>query len=233
MKTQSHRSSWSTAGRSAVFLLAGSSIACLLFDFYRLCTMRLFTLSIFLPAVAMLLALAVFNLVRGDGQLGRAVMVGLLGGLVAAVAYDLFRLPFVFAREWHLSGIIPPLSLFKVFPRFGAMILGEPIEQTSYSLTAQVLGWIYHFSNGATFGVMYLALIRDAAKQHWSWAVAFALVLELSMLFTPYPAVFNISVTPRFVVITVLAHAVFGVSLGLSARSLWQKWRIPARLIPT
>ena len=49
--------------------------------------------------------------------------------VLAAVAYDVFRLPFVFAREWGISSVVPPMNLFKVFPRFGAMILAQPLEQ--------------------------------------------------------------------------------------------------------
>src|SRR6266436_6268752 len=147
------KSYWNTGGRWVVFLLAASSIACLLFDFYRLCSMRLFTVFIFMPALAALLAFAVFDRQRGDSRLWRAVMIGIAGGLLAALAYDIFRLPFVFAKAWGIASVGPPMKLFKVFPRFGAMILGQPIEQSSYSLAAQILGWIYHFSNGATFGV--------------------------------------------------------------------------------
>ena len=152
------KSYWTTLGRWVVFLLAASSIACLLFDFYRLCPMRLFTIFILLPAMAALLAFAAFDRQCGDGQLWQAVTIGILGGLLAAFAYDLFRLPFVFSREWGIASIVPPLKLFKVFPKFGAMILGQPLEQASYSTAACFIGWIYHFSNGATFGVMYVAM---------------------------------------------------------------------------
>ena len=115
---------------------------------------------------------------------------------------------------------MPPMNLFKVFPRLGAMILGQPIEQTTYSLSARVLGWIYHFSNGATFGVIYVAMIGNPTRRHWTWAVLMALALELGMLLTPYPQVFNIPVTVRFVIVTVAAHAIFGVGLGLTVRWL-------------
>lgn len=214
------QSYWTTGGRWLVFILAASSIACLLFDFYRLCPMRLFTIFIFLPALAALVAFAFFDRKRGDGQLWRAVLIGLTAGLLAAVAYDLFRLPFVFAKEWGISSIVPPMKLFKVFPRFGAMILGQPIEQTTYSPAAQILGWIYHFSNGATFGVMYIAMIGNPSRRHWLWGVVMAVALELGMLFTPYPQVFNIPLTARFVMVTIAAHAIFGVGLGLTVRSL-------------
>jgi hypothetical protein len=180
--------------------------------------MRIFTPFIFLPAIVALFIAALFDRRRGNGQLWRAVMIGLVGGLLAAIAYDVFRLPFVFAREWGIASIVQPMALFKVFPRFGAMILGQPIEQESYSLTAQILGWLYHFSNGATFGVMYMAIIGDAARRHWAWAILLALGLELGMLLTPYPHVFNIPVTTCFVMVTVAAHAIFGVALGLAVR---------------
>src|ERR1041385_7689196 len=157
---------WTARSRLIVFLLAASSIGCLLADFYRLCPMSFFTPFIFLPAFLVLCAIAILDRVRGEGHVWRAVCVGLLGGLLAAVAYDVFRLPFVFAKEWGIDSVVPPLMLFKVFSRFGAMILGQPIEQPEYTLAAQVLGWLYHFSNGATFGVMYLALMGDGRRRH-------------------------------------------------------------------
>jgi len=214
------RTHWDVRGRAIVFALAASSIACLLADFYGLCPMNLFTVFIFVPALLLLAAFAIMDRQKGDGHLWRAVWIGVLGGLIAAAAYDVFRLPFVFAKEWGIESVVPPMKLFKVFPRFGAMVLGQPIEQPAYSTATHIIGWIYHFSNGATFGVMYLALVGDARKRHWLWAVLFALVLELGMLLTPYPRAFNISVTTGFIVVTVAAHAIFGVGLGLTVRWL-------------
>jgi len=214
------RSYWTTGWRWLVFALAGSSIACLLADFYGLCPMRIFTPFILLPALLWLLAFAGFDRWKGDGQLCGAVAIGLIAGLLAAIAYDVFRLPFVFAREWGIESVVPPMNLFKVFPRFGAMVLGQPIDQAEYSLPAHIVGWIYHFSNGANFGVMYLAIIGSASRRNWAWAVLFALSLELGMLFTPYPGVFGIHVTTSFVLVTVAAHTVFGVGLGLAVRIL-------------
>ena len=120
------------------------------------------------------------------------------------------------------------MNLFKVFPRFGAMILSQPIEQSAYSTSAQFLGWLYHFSNGGTFGVMYIAMIGDATRRPWSWAVLMAVALELGMLLTPYPQVFNIPVTPRFVVVTLAAHSIFGIVLGLVVRRLATAQRFSA-----
>src|SRR4051812_8313611 len=190
---------WSAGWRCAVFVLSASSIWCLLSDFYHLMSMRAFALSIMLPSAAALIGLAIWDKGTGGRTLWRVVLIGAAAGLLAAVAYDVFRLPFVFAREWGISNVVPPLNLYKVFPRFGAMLLGQPIEQPHYSATAQVLGWAYHFSNGLTFGVMYLALIGDGRRRSWGWAVLFAVGLELAMLYTPYPSVYGIKLTAAFV----------------------------------
>ena len=223
---------WTARNRVVVFALASSSIACLLADFYKLCPMDVFTLFIFLPALIVLGAIAVLDRRNGDGHVWRAVVIGLVSGLVAAVAYDVFRLPFVFAREWGLTAVVPPMPLFKVFPRFGAMVLGQPVEQPTYTLAAQIVGWTYHFSNGATFGVMYLALIGDARRHHWSWAVLFAVGIELGMLLTPYAAAFGIPLNARFVIVTVAAHAIFGVTLGFAVRAFSRNWAPRGPAVP-
>lgn len=207
------------SSRVVLFLLAATSIWCLLAQFYGLCPMRPFAIFILLPATLALIVWAVVDAIRGTGMICRAVVIGSVGGLIAAVAYDVFRLPFVFAKPLGIDGVVPAMNLFKVFPRFGAMLLGEAIEQPAYSLAAHVLGWTYHFSNGATFGIMYLTLVGDP-RRHWLWAVLFAVGLELAMLFTPYAGVFSIHVTATFVAVTLSAHLVFGIFLGLTLRRI-------------
>ena len=218
LKTDWYR--WTAVGRAVVFVLAASSIWCLLAEFYGLCTMQAFTLFISLPALALLSVMACLDRRSGDRRLYRAVLIGSLAGLAAAAAYDVFRLPFVFSNQLGLAEYVPALPLFKVFPRFGAMLLGQPVEQTTFSLSAHLHGWAYHFSNGLTFGIMYLAAVGDASKRHWIWAVLLAVGLELAMLLTPYPQFFAIKIGVAFVLVTLTAHLVFGVVLGLLARYL-------------
>ena len=215
---------WTPAGRATAFVLGSTSIACLLADFYRLCPMRAFTLFVFLPALIALAALSLADRVGGTRRLWRAVTIGAAAGLMAAVAYDLFRLPFVFATAWGIDSIIAPLNLFKVFPAFGAMILGRPLEPAQYPAAAHLVGWAYHFSNGITFGVMFVAMVGEIAPRRWMWGVPMAVGLEVGMLVTPYPNVFGIPVTATFVAVTLAAHAIFGVVMGLSAQWLTSKW---------
>jgi len=213
---------WTPTFRLVVFMLAATSIWSLLVEFFGWSSMRSFTLFLSLPALTALCVLAFVDRASGTQRLWRAALVGTAAGLIAAVAYDVFRLPFVYADTLGIQHVLPALKLFKVFPRLGAMVLGQPLEQPAYPLVTQLVGWAYHFSNGLTFGIMYVALIGDATQRHWVCAVVFAVGLELAMLFTPYPAFFHIPLTGKFVIVTLTAHLVFGVVMGLATLSLWR-----------
>ena len=108
----------------------------------------------------------------------------------------------------------------------GAMILRAPWagHDAPFTMTEHLVGWIYHFSNGITFGVMYMAMIGEARRRSWFWAVGLAVGLELAMLFTPYTGFFGINFTARFVVVTLLAHMIFGIALGRYSRSRSMSW---------
>jgi hypothetical protein len=206
------------------------SIWCLLSEFYGLCSMRTFVLFILIPAMLLLTIMALLDRSRGDHRLARAVLIGSIAGLIAAFTYDLFRLPWVIAYAQQTGPHWLRLPLFKVFPQFGAMILNQPFtsQQSSadFSFSAHLVGWIYHFSNGMTFGIMYMALIGDTLKRSWLWAIALAAGLEVMMLLTPYTSFFAIRITALFVVVTLTAHILFGLSLGLFAR--WMQRRFTA-----
>jgi hypothetical protein len=162
------------------------------------------------------------------------VLIGCIAGFAAACAYDLFRLPFVVAAADRIGPDWLRLPLFKVFPRFGAMILAQPFDaattDSQFTLSAHLVGWLYHFSNGMTFGVMYLALIGDASRRSWLWAVLFAVGLEYLMIITPYTTFFGIPVSAKFIIATFTAHAIFGVTLGLLAKWMSDRWHVPSRI---
>src|SRR3954469_17451171 len=166
---------WTPVGRALVFFLAATSIWCLLAEFYGLCSMRTFTFAILIPSTVLLVLITAMDYLKGDRRLFHAVMIGAAGGFLAAIAYDLFRLPWVLGYADHVGPAWLRLPLFKVFPRFGALILGQPFTETQtdsqFTLAAHVVGWVYHLANGVTFGVMYMAMIGDAVRKSWLWAL--------------------------------------------------------------
>ncbi|CAN5496899.1 hypothetical protein BH10PLA1_BH10PLA1_03640 [soil metagenome] len=213
---------WTWQGRTLVFFLSAASIWCLLAEMYHLCDMRTFTFAILIPATVLLVAIAVVDRFMGDRELWRAVLIGAIGGLLAAIAYDVFRVPWVLGFIDQQGPTWLRLPLFKVFPRFGAMILGhrviEPMTDSQFTLADHLVGWAYHFSNGITFGVMYMAFIGSARQRSWMWGIVMAVGLEIFLLISPYNGFFAIKVTALFVAVTLSAHIIFGVALGLYAK---------------
>jgi len=193
--------------RLTIFLLASLSFACLLGTFYGLWGMKPFACLVLVPATLVLagIAVATRNRPRGVSSPCTWIVEGALAGVAAAVIYDLFRLPFV------LNGY----PLFAVFPKFGQMLLGAAPTDTGAAV--QVTGWAYHFSNGAALGIMFLAMVATASKKVLFWgAVAWAVVVEILLLATPYYSFFDLRLPfGIFLALTLSAHIVFGVALGL------------------
>jgi hypothetical protein len=79
------------------------------------------------------------------------IVQGTIGGLIAAVAYDFYRLPF--RAEWSTA--------VQVFPKFGELLLGSARTR----LAGATARWSYHFSNGAALGIMFLAMVPQANRR--------------------------------------------------------------------
>jgi hypothetical protein len=201
---------YATLSRLTVFLLASLSFACLLGQFYNLWTMHWFGCWILPPATVLLILIAFFTRKQPAGPRSPSTWIveGMLGGVVAAVAYDLYRLVFV------LQGA----PLFKVFPRFGELLL----DTDEPRWLVHLVGWSYHFSNGAALGIMFLAMVPIASRRLLFWgAIGWALFVETVLLLTPYAGFFGLPYDGNFLFLTATAHLIFGVALGL-----WCRWRL-------
>lgn len=137
------------------------------------------------------------------GWIRDMLLSGLWAGGLATLTYDLVRVPV--AR----SGI----PVFKAISYFGTALVGTE----SPTMLSETLGWLYHLSNGVSFGLMYVALVH---KPRLYSAVIWGLTLEAMMLLTPYAEVFGYRRDAKFLAITIGAHAVYGAVLYLGIR-LW------------
>ena len=204
--------------RVAVWVLAASSFACLLGHFYGLWTMRWFACWALPPATLLLMVMAwrARGQPRGAGNAHTWIVHGAIAGLVAALAYDLFRLPFVLAGY----------PLYGVFPRFGQLLLERGAGDVGAAV--QVTGWLYHFSNAAALGIMFLAMVaRWRPATLVGGAVAWAAGVEVLLLLTPYYGFFKLDLPyPVFLALTLSAHLVFGIALGLWC---WLRLERPAQ----
>jgi hypothetical protein len=87
---------------------------------------------------------------------------------------------------------------------------------TDFGPAVQVAGWIYHFSNGAALGIMFLAMAVRPTPRVLMWGAAvWALCVEIILLLTPYYSFFRLKLNyTEFLLLTLSAHLIFGIALG-------------------
>lgn len=168
-----------------------------------------YTPFVLLPSFVILFLLA-RHTKRVFPELYNRIWAGFIAGAVATFALDTFR----------ELGVIHGWLPMDTVQLFGKMIMGPQSAELAWTS----VGMIYHFLNGASFGVFY-AIIWG--KAHWMWAVFWALLVELGMMTLPpmAPTVGpfgNNTGGPELFLITLIAHIAYGVLLGLMVRH-WVK----------
>lgn len=152
--------------------------------------------AIFLACIPVLL-LAYAWACRRDLDLERDLRLGFWGGLAGTIGYDVVRIPFLWAG-------------FKVFAPIQAYGVWLLDAGQSSGLTESI-GWLYHFTNGITFGIMY-ALVM--AGRHWAWGLLWGLALEAIVLSTPFARIFHMQGNWSAIVLAYAAHLAYGFPLG-------------------
>lgn len=213
--------------RAVFFLLGGSSVASLLGWVFGLGSFHTWFLAVSVPGQVLLAVVGVWLARRDDlVELRSLLMAGLVGGVVGTVGYDLFRVPFALAG----------LQVFAPIDSYGVLALGA----VSSSPLTGFVGWAYHFANGIGFGLSYAALAGRG--RHWSWGVAWALLLETATLVTPFAATYALSGKWVPIAIAYAAHIPYGLAIGLAVRHsdrvadelrAMTRWSVPGILIVT
>jgi hypothetical protein len=190
--------------RFTVFALGSLSILSLLFYFLGVVS---FGSGVVWMLTVEVTGLCILSCVAGAEEklLARQLISsGLWAGGLATLAYDVARIPVAHAG----------VPVFKAISYFGTVLVGAE----SPTAVSEVLGWGYHLTNGVSFGLMYVALVR---RPRWYSAVVWGLTLEAVMLLTPYAEVFGYRRDAKFLAVTIGAHVVYGLVLWLALR-LWE-----------
>lgn len=136
---------------------------------------------------------------------------GLIAGLVATALYDLSRWSLVEAgglSYWP----------FKTFPIFGRLIAGAGLSLPQ----AYLVGTLYHVANGILFSIAYCLIF---GRRHWGFAIAWAILLEATVLWL-YPGWLGLGpIMAEFAAISLIGHVCFGLGLGFTSRRLLQTTR--------
>jgi hypothetical protein len=181
--------------RLVVVLLASGSIAALLADLFGIAAMWVVFWAASVPSMLMLTVLAVTP--RANAELRRRIRVGAFAGAVGTLGYDLVRVPFALAGQ----------RVFAPIESYGLLIANA----TASSGLTSTLGWLYHLSNGVTFGVAYAAV---AAGQRWPWGIAWGLTLESVAVFSPFAFRYGLQGQVVPILTAYGAHVFYGYPLG-------------------
>lgn len=183
---------------------ASLSGAALLFHAAGLVRMPFFITFFSVPAAMALLAYRVWLWRSDPNWLGQRLWAGCWIGFVGTLAYDGIRQLIVWTRLYSFNP-------FRIIVLLGTLITGAP-ESSRAAITA---GWVYHFWNGISFGVLYVVA---AGRGRWYWAVAWGLCLELVMLLT-YPNLFGLGPWNwGFMGTSLIGHLAYGFTLGYFAQ---------------
>lgn len=188
------------------FGAAVTSIAALLLQLAGIIRMP-YTLSfVTAPGMIFLLCAQTWAGRTGRPLIVNRLRVGLVAGLIGLVAYN--------GTRW-VAGTLLSVStspFYSIFI-FGSLITAKPAGSTA----AAVAGWLYHISNGVTFGVMYTLL---AGPARWWFGLAWGVVLELAMLIIyPSSTILHPPALAPFVIVSLISHALFGTVIGMVAQS--------------
>jgi len=134
---------------------------------------------------------------RLDPEVARDLRRGIWGGLLGTLGYDLVRVPL------HLAGF----RVFAPIQAYGVWLL----DADRSSAASELVGWLYHFSNGISFGIMYALWM---GRRHWAWALLWGVSLEAIVLSTPFARIFHMQGNVQAIAIAYAAHLAYGFPLG-------------------
>ncbi len=170
--------------------------------------MSVLALRVLLPSMALLAAAIVLTLVRNHRVLGGRMIGGLAAGAIATLGLEAVRL-----TGFHLGGMpgnLPRLLGVLITDRF---MLGP-------STVSDVLGYGYHYWNGACFGLIFAVVL--GRRKLW-WTLIYGVAIGIGFLASPAVQAMGVGFMavqmPSMIVTVLIAHIAYGAILG------WLLWR--------
>ncbi len=173
-------------------------------------SMAVLGLWVLLPSVVLLVVVTGVTVWRRHRRLRNRIVAGAAAGFIATFGLEAVR-----ATSFHvfegMPGDLPRLLGVLLTDRF---MLGP-------SLLSDIVGWTYHFWNGATFGIIFAVLF---GRRSILWAVGYGELIGIGFLISP--AVDSLGIgfmgleMPRMPITVTLAHLAYGVILGALCR-MW------------
>jgi hypothetical protein len=172
-------------------------------------TMSALATSVLIPSAVVLALVLVGAVLRGHPRLAGRLLAGAAAGVLATLGLEVVRT--VSFRFGGMPGDLPRLMGVLLTDRF--MLGPSPVSD--------ILGYAYHFWNGASFGVIFAVLL---GRRRHPWAAGYGAVIGLGFLASPAVKAMGVGFMatgmPTMIVTVLIAHLVYGLILG----ALLRRW---------
>jgi len=214
-----------------VIILSGASASLLLLPPLGIISYASFRDVAIIPSILIIFTIGIISRSKFPRITSR-LFKGMVAGAIASLALEAIRIPSYMFTKWiPMDSMIslPGLLLTEKITMLSEvkqtiMQSGVPMNLYHAPLDAFIVGGLWHFWNGATFGIIYALLI---GKGKWWYGMIWAVIIEMVMMVAPYLIImkgpFGIEHMDGYniFVITLIAHLVFGAILGI----IVQKWK--------
>jgi len=214
-----------------IIILSGASASFVIFGPLDLMPYATYRDIAIIPSVIVIFAIGILARSKFPRLVNR-LFVGMAAGAVASFALEAIRIPgYMFAKWLPMDSMIslPGLLLTEKITSLSEIkqvIMQSDVAMNLYHapLDAFMAGALWHFWNGATFGIVYALVI---GKGKWWYGIIWAFIIEIGMMLAPYLIImkgpFGIEHMDGYnlFVITLIAHIAFGAVLGI----IVQKWK--------
>jgi len=214
-----------------IIILSGASAGLVIFGPLDLMPYATYRDVVILPSIIVIFAIGILSRNKFP-QITKRIFVGMSAGAVASFALEAIRIPGYMVTKWiPMDSMIslPGLLLTEKISSLSEVkqvIMQSGVTMNLYHapLDAFMAGALWHFWNGATFGIVYALII---GKGRWWYGMIWAFIIEIGMMLAPYLIMmkgpFGIEHMDGYniFVITLIAHLAFGAVLGI----LVQKWK--------
>jgi len=161
-------------------------------------------LALLIPSIILLAIVIAITLLAGYRDLRKQISIGLIGGVLATLGLEVVR-----ATGFRLGGMpgeMPQLMGVLMLDRFA---LGP-------NWLSNLVGWGYHFWNGAAFGVIYTLLL--GRPSYWVGLI-YGTLIGIGLMISPVVVAMGVGYFGSefgigFPITVILAHLVFGLILG-------------------
>lgn len=214
-----------------VIILSGASASLLLLPPLGIISYADFRNIAIIPSVVIIFATGLLARSKYP-RLTSRLFKGMVAGTIASFALEAIRIPAYMFTKWiPMDSMIslPALLLTEkitVLSQVKQVIMQSGVPMNLYHAPMDIflVGGLWHFWNGATFGIIYALII---GKGKWWYGMIWAVIIEITMMMAPYlimmKGAFGVEHMDGYniFVVTLIAHLAFGAVLGI----IVQKWK--------